>query len=77
MYKNTDFKNVGKNVKETECPCCGDTLLSAKDVCEVLCIEDADNSITSLLRPDIAEKFCKTCHGKEALMRFLYFHEKW
>ena len=29
------------------------------------------------IRQQIAETFCKTCHGKEALVRFLYFHSKW
>jgi hypothetical protein len=29
------------------------------------------------IRQDIAETFCKTCHGTEALVRFLYFHSKW
>lgn len=38
---------------------------------------DGANSTTSFLRPDIAEKFCKACHGEEALVRFLYFHRKW
>ncbi len=38
---------------------------------------NGDNNATGFLQPDIAEKFCKTCHGEEALVRFLYFHEKW
>jgi predicted CXXCH cytochrome family protein len=28
-------------------------------------------------RQHIAETFCKNCHGKEAMVRFLYFHSKW
>jgi predicted CXXCH cytochrome family protein len=38
---------------------------------------ESDNSTAGFLRPDIAEKFCKACHGEEALVRFLYFHKKW
>jgi hypothetical protein len=29
------------------------------------------------IRQQIPETLCKTCHGKEALVRFLYFHSKW
>ncbi len=29
------------------------------------------------IRQQIPEILCKTCHGKEALVRFLYFHSKW
>jgi predicted CXXCH cytochrome family protein len=36
-----------------------------------------DNSTHGFLRPKIAENLCKTCHGEEALTRYLYFHKKW
>lgn len=36
-----------------------------------------DNSTNGFLRPKIAETFCRTCHGDEALIRYLYFHKKW
>lgn len=38
---------------------------------------DNDSGIAGFLRPNVAEKFCKACHGEEALVRFLYFHKKW
>jgi predicted CXXCH cytochrome family protein len=36
-----------------------------------------DNSTNGFLKPKIAENLCKTCHGEEALTRYLYFHKKW
>lgn len=33
--------------------------------------------VKDFIRQDIAGTFCKTCHGTEALVRFLYFHSKW
>jgi predicted CXXCH cytochrome family protein len=38
---------------------------------------DGGDSTTSFLRADVAERFCRACHGEEALVRFLYFHRKW
>lgn len=32
---------------------------------------------TGFLRRDLPHTFCLTCHGEEALVRFLYFHDKW
>jgi hypothetical protein len=42
--------------------------------------EDArapDSRGTGFLRLDVAQTFCTTCHAEEALVRFLYFHDKW
>ncbi len=39
--------------------------------------DGSDNSSAGFLKPEIAERFCKACHGEEALVRFLYFHKKW
>jgi predicted CXXCH cytochrome family protein len=36
-----------------------------------------DNNTNGFLRPKIAENLCRTCHGEEALTRYLYFHKKW
>jgi predicted CXXCH cytochrome family protein len=38
---------------------------------------DQQGTVKDFIRQDIAETFCKTCHGNEALVRFLYFHSKW
>ena len=48
MYSNLKFKTFGKNVKGAECPCCGESVLLANDVCEILCIADADKAIAEL-----------------------------
>jgi hypothetical protein len=37
----------------------------------------ADSRSTGFLRLNVAHTFCKTCHAEEALVRFLYFHDKW
>ena len=39
-------------------------------------MEDGE-PVKNFIRQDIAGTFCKTCHGNEALVRFLYFHSKW
>ncbi len=31
---------------------------------------------TSFLRPDLPRLFCSTCHGTEALFKYLYFHNR-
>ncbi|MDX1779166.1 MAG: hypothetical protein R3339_09825, partial [Thermodesulfobacteriota bacterium] len=40
-------------------------------------VREEKDSVKGFIRRDIAETFCKTCHGNEALIRFLYFHSKW
>jgi predicted CXXCH cytochrome family protein len=40
-------------------------------------VNQEKDSLKVFIRQDIAERFCKTCHGNEALVRFLYFHSKW
>ena len=40
-------------------------------------VKEEKDSVKDFIRQDIAETFCKTCHGNEALVRFLYFHSKW
>ena len=40
-------------------------------------LKEKRESPRDFIRPQVAETFCKTCHGKEALVRFLYFHSKW
>jgi predicted CXXCH cytochrome family protein len=40
-------------------------------------VKEETDSPADFFRPHIAETFCKTCHGKESLVRFLYFHSKW
>ena len=58
------------------CATCHDFHQLGSDTTEGMHSGDSGNS-TGFLRPDIAERFCKTCHGEEALVRFLYFHTKW
>jgi predicted CXXCH cytochrome family protein len=59
------------------CATCHNVRKLGLDTAEGIHSGDGDNSTASFLRPDIAEKFCKACHGEEALVRFLYFHKKW
>jgi prophage antirepressor-like protein len=52
MHEKINVQIVGKNVKETECPCCRNIVLSANDVCDALEIEDADEAVAKL-DPDL------------------------
>jgi len=40
-------------------------------------LKGEQESSRGFIRQQLPEIFCKTCHGKEALVRFLYFHSKW
>ena len=40
-------------------------------------LKEERESPRDFIRPQVAETFCRTCHGNEALVRFLYFHSKW
>jgi hypothetical protein len=59
------------------CATCHNIPMTGSDEMESIISSDSDNSTDGFLRTGIAEKFCKSCHGEDALVRFLYFHKKW
>ena len=40
-------------------------------------LKEEKRPVKDFIRQEIAGTFCKTCHGTDALVRFLYFHSKW
>ncbi len=72
-------KNTAKHVKagNISCPTCHDahrwTANSTGGPAQALPAEG--DAVNSFLRPHLADRVCKDCHGVEALYKFKYFHK--